>query len=310
MDHMMPVMDGVEATKLIREKKEEYYKKVPIVALTANAISGAREMFLENGFDGFLAKPIELSALDRVLKQYIPDNLQERYTKTTDEKKEEASDEVISLSDQDKKYVDVNIGLSYVGNSKDVYLSIVETYEKNGKSMKEKMERLFAEQDWKNYVIEAHALKSSSLSIGAAELSEMSKGLELNGKSGNYAHIIENHEETMKIYGRVLAICESMLARENANVAEDETENEETASKPIITPEEAEGFVSRLRDAADMFDCDEILKTLSEMSAYVFLDESADQIVADIEKHANGFDYDSVTESADKLLQLVKGGAQ
>ena len=72
MDHMMPEMDGVEATQIIRNMKERYYEEVPIIALTANAVNGAREMFLGNGFNDFLPKPIETAVLDRVLRAWLP----------------------------------------------------------------------------------------------------------------------------------------------------------------------------------------------------------------------------------------------
>ena len=74
MDHMMPEMDGIETFHAIRKMYGEYYKTVPIVALTANAISGAREMFLKEGFQDYVAKPIEVSQLERVLKKYLPPN--------------------------------------------------------------------------------------------------------------------------------------------------------------------------------------------------------------------------------------------
>jgi CheY-like chemotaxis protein len=72
MDHMMPEMDGIEATRAVRAMGAEYCRTMPVVALTANAISGMREMFLENGFNDFLAKPIEVAKLDAVLKKWIP----------------------------------------------------------------------------------------------------------------------------------------------------------------------------------------------------------------------------------------------
>jgi CheY-like chemotaxis protein len=72
MDHMMPVMDGIETVKQIRELEGEYFKKVPIIALTANAIVGMREMFLDNAFNDYLAKPIELSKLNEILEKWIP----------------------------------------------------------------------------------------------------------------------------------------------------------------------------------------------------------------------------------------------
>jgi len=75
MDHMMPGMDGVEATHIIREMEEDYFKNVPIVALTANAVTGAREMFLREGFQDFVTKPIEMNAMERTLRKWIPDEL-------------------------------------------------------------------------------------------------------------------------------------------------------------------------------------------------------------------------------------------
>ncbi|MBQ7954506.1 MAG: response regulator [Lachnospiraceae bacterium] len=85
MDHMMPEMDGVETVHHIREMEGEYYKKVPVVALTANAVSGAREMFLAEGFQDFLAKPIDTVALERILKRWLPKELM-RHEEAKDEK--------------------------------------------------------------------------------------------------------------------------------------------------------------------------------------------------------------------------------
>lgn len=75
MDHMMPGMDGVEATHIIREMEGDYFKKVPVVALTANAVNGAREMFLSEGFQDFVTKPIEMTAMERALKRWLPEEL-------------------------------------------------------------------------------------------------------------------------------------------------------------------------------------------------------------------------------------------
>lgn len=75
MDHMMPVMDGIEASKKIRQMEEEYYKRVPIIALTANAISGAKEEFLEAGMNDFVSKPIQIEMMLKVLKKWLPKEL-------------------------------------------------------------------------------------------------------------------------------------------------------------------------------------------------------------------------------------------
>jgi CheY-like chemotaxis protein len=71
MDHMMPEMDGIEATRIIRDFNTEYAKTLPIIALTANAIVGMREMFLANGFNDYLSKPIDFSKLDDILLKWV-----------------------------------------------------------------------------------------------------------------------------------------------------------------------------------------------------------------------------------------------
>jgi CheY-like chemotaxis protein len=71
MDHMMPEMNGIEAMKRIRAIRKGHYKSIPIVVLTANAVSGARDMFLREGFDEFIAKPIELLEMTRLLKKFF-----------------------------------------------------------------------------------------------------------------------------------------------------------------------------------------------------------------------------------------------
>ncbi|MBR5407528.1 MAG: response regulator [Lachnospiraceae bacterium] len=75
MDHMMPEMDGVEAMKRIKDEAKKSGRSIVVVALTANAVSGAREMFLSEGFDGFVAKPIDISEFERVMKRVLPDKM-------------------------------------------------------------------------------------------------------------------------------------------------------------------------------------------------------------------------------------------
>jgi CheY-like chemotaxis protein len=78
LGHMMPGMDGIETTAAIRALEGDYFKKLPVIALTASAISGMREMFLENGFNDYLSKPIELSRLNEVMEKWIPKSKQRK----------------------------------------------------------------------------------------------------------------------------------------------------------------------------------------------------------------------------------------
>ena len=225
MDHMMPDMDGVETFHRIRNKVGSYYKKVPIISVTANAIAGSRDMFLQEGFNDFLEKPVELSVLDRLLRRHIP---KEKIVYIEAEERELAQKEAVQtnhlalmeemLREKEKPVkktalfeeheiqigdLDVEKGLLYCGG-RSTYLEILERYCRNGQEHISKIERLFEEKDWKNYTIEVHALKSMMMSVGAVPLSEQAKQLELAGKRGDTAWIMVSHNAMIVEYHRLL----------------------------------------------------------------------------------------------------------
>ena len=211
MDHMMPDMDGVETFHRIRNKVGSYYKKVPIIALTANAIAGSREMFMQEGFNDFIEKPVELSVLDRLLRRNVPKEkiqyVQEEQeavvpqeTPVVEKPVEAPANKTDELCVGD---LDVEKGLLYCGGRAS-YLEILEQYCKNGNDHIAKIERLFETKDWKNYTIEVHALKSMMMSVGALPLSEQAKQLELAGKRGDVAWIYVSHSGMITEYVRVL----------------------------------------------------------------------------------------------------------
>ena len=210
MDHMMPEMDGVEATHIIRNMDGEYYKKLPIIALTANAVNGVKNMFIKEGLNDFMAKPIELSALDKMLRNYLPQELiqapsgndysgVERRKSRSQTKKTESE-----MFDPDK-------GLMFTGGDVDAYVEILDLYVKKGVEKIKYINDLFEKKDWKNYIIEVHALKSTSLSIGAVKLSELAKELEFAGKTEKYNIIEEKQTELLDMYGEVMETIKEYL---------------------------------------------------------------------------------------------------
>ena len=300
MDHMMPEMDGVEATKLLRSKEDEYYRQVPIIALTANAIAGAREMFLENGFNGYLAKPIELSALNRVLKQHLP---QEYILKAGESQKNEKQDENnIVTAEPISKLIDSKTGFFYVGGNKDAYLSILDTYVKKGYDKKEVLASLFEKKEWKNYVIEVHALKSSSLTIGAKELSERAKNLELSGKAGDYDFIMVNHGAMLELYGSVLKAGTELL-RLNRGEQEKTEVADEKPEKTELTREELRNLLERVKESCDTFDNDAVIAVAKEglgagMDGHLFQNDFEAIISA-----ADDFDYDMIQQKVREIIE-------
>ncbi|MBR1875643.1 MAG: response regulator [Lachnospiraceae bacterium] len=209
MDHMMPGMDGVETVKRIRAGRGEKAGCPAIVALTANAVSTAREMFLKEGFDGFLSKPIELHELEHILKRVLPedklryepaDRAEQAGTAGT---KEAAKTTEGEGPEKSEGYRDVGIdrdrGLFYCQNDKELYDSVLMQYAKDHKEKAERLETAFAAGDMRNYEIYVHALKSTSKMIGAGKLSETAEKLENMASQGEQLPE-STHREMMDRY--------------------------------------------------------------------------------------------------------------
>lgn len=196
MDHMMPGIGGIEATKRIRALTREECRTIPVVALTANASSDARRMFLSEGFDDFLSKPIEMQKLDHVLHKYLKQINNSRAARCKTEKQlAETYQESAPILKPDLEVppdipsleVDFEYGLRQM-NSITTYAIVLTTYLE---SVKEKLSMLteWLETDRERFIIEIHGLKSSNAAIGAKELSKTAAELEQEGKDGRFDEI-------------------------------------------------------------------------------------------------------------------------
>lgn len=213
LDHMMPEMDGVETLHRIRKKPGSYFQSLSVIAFTANAIGGAREMFMDEGFDDFIAKPIELSVLERMLRRYIPPQKQisveettadDSHSTDTKEKKNEKTQQD-ALVELEQAGINVQQGISYCGD-KEGLREIISIYHSEGERRNHQLEQFFEEEDWKNYVITVHALKSNSKGIGASELAELALNLEMAGKENRIPYILEHHGELLEKHSKLLAV--------------------------------------------------------------------------------------------------------
>ena len=210
MDHMMPVMDGVEALHRMREEK--LCPQTPVLVLTANAVGDAKERYLQEGFDDYLSKPVLYSQFLVKVRQYLP--------KEAVTRKEQVKD----LS----YFLDKSVGMQYCCNSEEFYREMLNSYLSNHRL--EEIQQKFAEENWEEYRISVHALKSTSLSIGAVALSEAAKCLEFAAKEGRISEIKENHAEVMTDYEQLL----DLLREELAECPAENTESEKQVSKELI----------------------------------------------------------------------------
>ena len=216
MDHMMPGMDGIECFRKIRAKTGEYFTNVPIIALTANAIAGSREMFLEEGFNEFVAKPIDNAILNQVLEDFIPDSKKTFIDGRTGEASATPPQQTPGTPDapNDDPFdamegIDIDTALTYCGGSLEDFIELARVYSETSEKNLVDIQAYYEANDWKNYAILVHALKSSSKTIGAIELSDVAYIEEMAAKNAEEPTIHRHHDQMMNEYRRVLSVLKA-----------------------------------------------------------------------------------------------------
>ena len=207
MDHMMPFMDGVEATRFIRQLSGEYAQKVPIVALTANAIKGVEQQFIDAGMNDYLSKPIRLEQLATLLRRYIPKKKQFPADISKEELEQILAEEDFSNLKGEEilehlEGMDVETGIKNCGGSRDVYFDLLQTYASS--NLANVLQDYFEKEDMENYAVTAHSIKGASQNIGAHDVAEKAYSLERAGKRGDLNFIWDNHDELMEEYTAIL----------------------------------------------------------------------------------------------------------
>ncbi len=304
MDHMMPEMDGVETLYRIRQKPGNYFLNVPVIALTANAIGGAREMFLAEGFADFVAKPIELSDLERVLRRYIPKEklIKVEEYETEQQKKAALQDEVQVQSGAvpDLEGIDTQKGIAFCGGALEDYLEVVGVYYKTGLKKIKEIEDSYEGADWKNYTILVHAVKSTSLGIGADKLSEMAKDLETAGKAADDTYIHRHHAEMMQEYHRVMEVIKAEIhIEEESGFCEKEVlpELEETRLKE---------YFEKLKIQLETFESIGVEQILSELFDYQYHGNRLEELLAGVQLKVKGFDFMGAGDELAKVQEKMR----
>ena len=257
MDHMMPVMDGVETLRKLRKLPGQ--ENAVIVALTANAISGVAEEYMGYGFQGFLAKPIISKALDDCLRRFLPE-------------------EKIHTLDK-----------PFTGSIEDVDKGILLQVYREGWNKIRLLYDCVEQEDWQRYTIEVHALKSVAAQIGQQELSELAQKHEMAGKNGDVDFIRRHFVRLLAKYGTVLAYICDRLPEEIFRKQE-----KSRAQRDISAGELAE-IGARINAALAEYDLDRVLK-LCERLSDVGLSAEMEKLLEYIRQAAESYDYDTLEE--------------
>ncbi|MDR0881702.1 MAG: response regulator [Candidatus Adiutrix sp.] len=262
MDHMMPGMDGLEATRIIREEiGTDYARTVPIIALTANAIVGNEDMFLQKGFQAFLPKPIDILRLDVIINRWVRDKELE---------KKLAIDGL-----------DFNQGLARFGGDEDVYLDVLKSFALNTPPLLDQL-RECRPEDLPNYAIVAHGIKSSSNSIGAEPVGSRAEALELAAKAGDWALVEAENNDFIEAVQTLLAGLSALL-REIG---------EANPKPPKAEPDAA--VLAALRQACQSFDIDEVDRAMKVLESYEY--ESRGDLVAWLRANVNAMGFKQIAE--------------
>lgn len=286
MDHMMPDMDGVEATLKIRSlgDKDAYFKNVPIVALTANAISGMKEMFLQNGFDDFLAKPIEIVKLNAILERWIPKEKKEKFT----DKKPEPSVFGFEIAG-----VDVNAGIDNTGGNAVNYIRTLAIFYEDVLQKIDELELCLATDNMPLYATHVHALKSASASIGAKQVSETASELEMAGKREDLVYVNKHN-------GQFIKDLELLLENIRKAVSAGQKEKAVDNVNYKILKEELVKLRSAL-DSLDVTEIDDAVHQLQEFSS----DAKIGHIIKEILEDTLIGEYEG---AIDLISQFLEGG--
>lgn len=281
MDHMMPEMDGVETLRKIRREKGIYFQNVPVVALTANAVGGAREMFMQEGFSEYLTKPIELSALERVLRRFLPENMICEKTQHTEYLPEQPMETPLLPIIEG---VDTDLGMRYCNGNAEDYLDVLRMYCDIGISRIEELRRCCEQEEWMQYTILVHAVKSTSLGIGAAALSKLAENLENAAKNRDGETIRAGNEEMLTMYKHILE-----QIRFSSSVYPDEKQG--GVQLRDLTQEEFERALERLSTALETYEPDAVSACLNELEACNFQGEPMSDMLSEVKKLAGSFDF-------------------
>jgi CheY-like chemotaxis protein len=257
IDHRMPEMDGIETLEAMQKLPGNKCKTKPCIALTANAISGSREMYLKAGFTDYLSKPISPRSLENIIRKYLPKSLIEPPEENEETQQREIAESVENTSLPEIEGIDMKTCLEYCGDQNLLTEMLVRFYSGiNSKS--EELETFLKAEDIENFRIKVHALKSSAKLIGALELSKQAEELEKYASQKNLASIKEKAPAMLTFYRTYL---EKLSAFVN-NIEVDDN------NKLEISQAEFSEKLKILAQAVDDFDSIKADEWLKEMSNY------------------------------------------
>lgn len=217
MDHMMPFMDGVEATQNIRQMPGEYAQKVPIVALTANAINGVEQQFIDAGMNDYIAKPVKIGELQKILQKWLPRHKQFPVGTSLEEIEDISNQQAVKdwkrmspdMILEQLDGIDTETGIQNCAGSQSAYFEVLQTFVAS--NLVNILNTYFEKEDLENYSVTAHSIKGACKNIGAHDVADKAYSLERAGKRGDITFIWDHHEEMVEEYTAMIKMLKKIF---------------------------------------------------------------------------------------------------
>lgn len=291
MDHMMPVMDGIEAVTLLRSRTEKKYRDLPVIALTANATTEAKKLFFESGFSDFLPKPVHLEDIVVCIRKWLPsEKVHDTSVPLSDISVMTASDIEVDTSEINIPGVDNNKGIENSGNAvlfKDLLGDVYELIDEKSDSIRAHLEN----DEIKSYTTEVHALKTTCRMIGAMELAENFFTLEKLGTDNNVTKL---KEYTPSVLAAFSALKPYLKPYAKVKAEPDQDYNK----KDVMD------VLDKLEAAIADFDLTVAEKCTDTLAAYVF-DEAISSQIKKLCELVTNLDYEEAGELIDSVREMM-----
>ncbi|MCL1927852.1 MAG: ATP-binding protein, partial [Treponema sp.] len=296
MDHMMPEMDGIEATRVIREEiGTEYAKNVPIIAFTANAIIGNEEMFLGKGFQSFISKPIEIARLDAVIREWVQDKDTENNPAHINmDTSENDGSETGERTGIDRRIFSRNIsgldadkGMERFHGDEEVYLHVLQSYAINTQPLL-KTAKGVTKEKLADYAIIVHGIKSSSRGIYAENIGARAEALEKAAKEGNFDFVSDNNATFIEEAEKLIDALNDMFGQMSPKEPKPKKGNPDNE------------MLLKLSEACKDFNAGVIDEIMSELYAYEY--ESDNGLVAWLRENVDLMNYEEITEKLSSVI--------
>ncbi len=303
LDHMMPVMDGVQTLHAIRGLENNPSKDTPVIALTANAVAGAREFYLQEGFQDYLTKPIDADKFENMLIEYLPDNVVYLTQGQSMDREYEKQDAELALDIRESQlYIigfNIRNGLKYMGGDKALYSKVLHDFHMILQEKEEALRNFLKKGDMPGYAIIVHSLKGNARNLGADGLADEAFELEKMSKAGR----LEDVEVRSPILFNMMKNMKNGLKA----YLDSEEKKEEAINLPAkeesraVTEDEWKKALRELADRLDDFDGDSVNAKIEELKKYD-RPESDKKMLRLCEKAVRDYAYDIALEVVNAVL--------